>query len=123
MAFESSFLVALAALVVGVGFFKGNIEGQVGALYGEGVLRRAMAFQIFYIFINVRVIAAPLVSGTLGEEVGWHWGFGTAGVVMVVGLVIYRRARNGSPPTIGQSDTPQLQPAPRYRPLPGKRLV
>jgi len=89
MAFESSFLVALAARVVGVGFFKGNIEGQVGALYGEGDLRRAMAFQIFYIFINVSVIAAPLVSGTLGEEVGWHWGFGTAGVVMVVGLVIY----------------------------------
>jgi POT family proton-dependent oligopeptide transporter len=88
MAFESSFLVALAALVVGVGFFKGNIERQVGALYGEGDLRRAMAFQIFYIFINVSVIAAPLVSGTLGEEVGWHWGFGTAGVVMVVGLVI-----------------------------------
>ena len=107
MAFERSFLVALAARVVGVGFFK----GEVSALYGEGDLRRAMAFQIFYIFINVSVIAAPLVSGALGEEVGWHWGFGTAGVVMVVGLVIYRRARNGSPPTIGQSDTPQRQPA------------
>jgi proton-dependent oligopeptide transporter, POT family len=48
-----------------------------------------MAFQIFYIAINVSVIAAPLVSGTLGEEVGWHWGFGCAGVVMVAGLVIY----------------------------------
>jgi POT family proton-dependent oligopeptide transporter len=48
-----------------------------------------MAFQIFYIAINVSVIVAPLVSGTLGEKVGWHWGFGAAGVVMVLGLLIY----------------------------------
>jgi POT family proton-dependent oligopeptide transporter len=51
-----------------------------------------MAFQIFYIAINVSVIAAPLVSGTLGEKVGWHWGFGTAGIVMVAGLLIYLAA-------------------------------
>jgi POT family proton-dependent oligopeptide transporter len=48
-----------------------------------------MAFQIFYIFINVSVIAAPLISGTLGQKVGWHYGFGCAGVVMVLGLIIY----------------------------------
>ena len=48
-----------------------------------------MAFQIFYISINVSVIAAPLISGTLGEKVGWHYGFGCAGVVMVIGLFIY----------------------------------
>jgi POT family proton-dependent oligopeptide transporter len=89
MAFEGSFLFALLALVIGVGLFKGNIASQVGALYGPTDLRRAMAFQIFYIAINVSVIAAPLVSGTLGEKVGWHWGFGAAGVVMVVGLIIY----------------------------------
>ena len=89
MAFEGSFLVALLALVIGVGLFKGNIASQVGALYGPSDLRRAMAFQIFYIAISVSVIAAPLVSGTLGEKVGWHWGFGAAGVVMVVGLIIY----------------------------------
>src|SRR5437868_2257756 len=89
MAFEQTFLLALLALVLGVGCFKGNIASQVGSLYAQNDLRRAMAFQIFYIFINVSVIAAPLVSGTLGEKVGWHWGFGTAGVMMVVGLVIY----------------------------------
>ena len=44
-----------------------------------------MAFQIFYIFINVSVIVAPLISGTLGQKVGWHYGFGCAGVVMVLG--------------------------------------
>lgn len=89
MAFESSFLFALLALIVGVGLFKGNIASQVGELYKPEDLRRAMAFQIFYIAINVSVIAAPLVSGTLGERVGWHWGFGTAGVVMVIGLILY----------------------------------
>ena len=89
MAFEGAFLFALLALIVGVGLFKGNIASQVGELYKPDDLRRAMAFQIFYIAINVSVIAAPLISGTLGEKVGWHWGFGTAGVVMVLGLILY----------------------------------
>jgi len=89
MAIEPAFLLALLALLLGVGAFKGNIATQVGALYGPNDLRRAMAFQIFYIFINVSVIAAPLISGTLGQKVGWHYGFGCAGVVMVLGLIIY----------------------------------
>ncbi|KUR79727.1 peptide MFS transporter [Novosphingobium sp. FSW06-99] len=93
MAIESAFLFALIALVVGVGLFKGNIACQVGELYRPGDLRRAMAFQIFYVAINVSVIAAPLISGTLGEDLGWHWGFGCAGVVMVAGLLIYLAAK------------------------------
>ena len=59
MAFEPAFLLALFALLLGVGAFKGNIASQVGALYQANDLRRAMAFQIFYIAINVSVIAAP----------------------------------------------------------------
>jgi POT family proton-dependent oligopeptide transporter len=63
-----------------------------------------MAFQIFYIAINVSVIIAPLISGTLGEKVGWHYGFGTAGIVMVAGLLIYLKAGpwlpDGSRPTV-----------------------
>ena len=93
MAIESAFVFALLALVLGVGAFKGNIATQVGALYGPNDLRRAMAFQIFYIFINVSVIVAPLISGTLGQKVGWHYGFGCAGVVMVLGLCIYIAGR------------------------------
>lgn len=89
MAIEGAFLFALLALVVGVGLFKGNIASQVGELYRPNDLRRAMAFQIFYIAIQVSVIAAPLISGTLGEQVSWHYGFGCAGVVMVAGLVLY----------------------------------
>jgi POT family proton-dependent oligopeptide transporter len=97
MAFEPAFVFALIALLLGVGAFKGNIATQVGALYGPNDLRRAMAFQIFYIFINVSVIVAPLISGTLGQRVGWHYGFGCAGVVMVLGLMIYLSGRRYLP--------------------------
>ncbi len=97
MAIEPAFLIALLALLLGVGAFKGNIATQVGALYGPNDLRRAMAFQIFYIFINVSVIVGPLISGTLGQKVGWHYGFGCAGVVMVLGLIIYLSGRKYLP--------------------------
>lgn len=89
MAFETSFLFALLCLVLGSGMFKGNIASQVGSLYSASDLRRADAFQIFYLGINAGVIASPLVVGTLGEKVGWHWGFGAAGVGMLIALVIY----------------------------------
>src|SRR5436189_433999 len=104
MAIEGAFLFALLALIVGVGLFKGNIATQVGELYDEHDLRRAMAFQIFYIFINVSVIAAPLISGTLGQKVGWHYGFGCAGVVMVLGLAIYLSGQKWLPSDLGVAD-------------------
>ena len=97
MAVESAFVLALLSLLLGVGAFKGNIASQVGGLYGHNDLRRAMAFQIFYIFINVSVIAGPLISGTLGQKVGWHYGFGCAGVVMVLGVLIYLAGRRWLP--------------------------
>jgi proton-dependent oligopeptide transporter, POT family len=89
MAFETSFLFALLCLVIGSGLLKGNIASLVGSLYGPSDLRRADAFQIFYLAINAGVIASPLIVGTLGEKVGWHWGFGAAGVGMLIALVIY----------------------------------
>ena len=110
MAFEGAFLFALLSLIVGVGLFKGNIATQVGDLYDENDLRRAMAFQIFYIFINVSVIVAPLIAGTLGQNVGWHYGFGCAGVVMVLGLAIYLSGQRWLPEEIdaGRADTSKL---------------
>lgn len=89
MAFEASFLFALLCLVLGSGMFKGNIASQVGNLYRPEDLRRADAFQIFYLGINAGVIASPLIVGTLGETVGWHYGFGAAGVGMLIALAIY----------------------------------
>lgn len=106
MAFEGMFIFALMSLIVGVGLFKGNIASQVGALYKESDLRRAMAFQIFYISINVSVVAAPLISGTLGEKAGWHYGFGAAGVVMVIGLLLFLKGQkylpDNAPPKKGE---------------------
>ncbi|MDQ0466304.1 POT family proton-dependent oligopeptide transporter [Caulobacter ginsengisoli] len=97
MAFDQSFLLALACLMLGTGCFKGNIAGQVSSLYPDGDLRRADAFQIFYLGINAGVIAAPLIAGTLGEKVGWHYGFGVAGVGMLLALVIYLFGRRHLP--------------------------
>ncbi len=98
MAFDVSFLAALLCLLFGVGLFKGNLASQVGALYAPEDLRRADAFQIYYLFINGAVIAAPLIAGTLGEVYGWHYGFGVAGIGMVIGLVIYLAGRKWLPP-------------------------
>jgi POT family proton-dependent oligopeptide transporter len=106
MAFEGAFLFALISLIVGVGLFKGNIATQVGDLYAENDLRRAMAFQIFYIFINVSVIIAPLIAGTLGQNVGWHYGFGCAGVVMVLGLAIYLSGQRWLPEEVSAGAAP-----------------
>lgn len=98
MAFEVTFLFALACLILGCGMFKGNIASQVGALYRADDLRRADAFQIFYLGINAGVIASPLIVGTLGEVYGWHYGFGAAGVGMLIGLAIYVAGQKHLPP-------------------------
>jgi len=103
MAFESSFLVALLCLLTGVGCFKGNLASQVGALYEPGDLRRADAFQIYYLFINGAVIVAPLIAGTLGEVYGWHYGFGAAGIGMLISLGIYLSGRKWLPPETRQA--------------------
>ena len=89
MAFEQLFLFALGFLILGNGAFKPNISTQVGSLYPPGDRRRDRAFSIFYVGINLGAFLAPLVCGTLGEELGWHYGFAAAGVGMTLGLIIY----------------------------------
>jgi POT family proton-dependent oligopeptide transporter len=89
MAFEQLFLFALCILILGNGAFKPNISTQVGSLYPPGDPRRDRAFSIFYVGINLGAFLAPLVCGTLGEEVGWHYGFAAAGVGMTLSLIIY----------------------------------
>ena len=98
MAFDVSFLVALLCLMIGAGCFKGNLATQVGSLYKEGDNRRADAFQIYYIAISAGVIVSPFVTGTLGEKVAWHYGFGAAGVGMLIALVIYLNGLKFLPP-------------------------
>ena len=89
MAFEQLLFFALATLILGNGAFKPNISTQVGSLYPPGDPRRDRAYSIFYVGINLGAFLAPLICGTLGEEVGWHYGFGAAGVGMLIGLVTY----------------------------------
>ena len=86
MAFEPLFLIALHVLILGNGAFKPNMSAQVGGLYAPGDHRRDRAYSIFYVGINLGAFLAPLVCGTLGEDVGWHYGFGAAGVGMTIGL-------------------------------------
>src|SRR5437763_2155262 len=89
MAFEPLFLFALTTLIVGSGAFKPNISAQVGSLYAPGDQRRDRAYSIFYVGINLGAFLAPLVCGSLGEELGWHYGFTAAGVGMTIALLIY----------------------------------
>jgi proton-dependent oligopeptide transporter, POT family len=89
MAFEQLFLLALLVLIFGNGAFKPNITVQIGSLYTRGDPRRDRAYSIFYVGINLGALLAPLVCGTLGELVAWHYGFAAAGVGMVIGLMVY----------------------------------
>lgn len=86
---EFFFYAALGLLVVGNGFFKPNISAMVGSLYKENDPRRDGGFTIFYMGVNVGAMLSPLVCGWLGETYGWHYGFGAAGVGMLLGLVMF----------------------------------
>ncbi|HLL47155.1 MAG TPA: peptide MFS transporter, partial [Longimicrobiaceae bacterium] len=84
-----SFFMGLILIVLGTGLLKPNISAIVGDLYPEGGARRDAGFSIFYMGINIGAFAGQLITGYLGEQVGWHWGFGAAGVGMLFGLLVY----------------------------------
>ncbi len=86
---EQIFYLSLALIVSGVGFLKPNISTMVGALYEEGDPRRDSGFTIFYMGINIGAFSATLLCGYLGEQVGWAYGFGAAGIGMLFGLIIF----------------------------------
>src|SRR5678816_2603452 len=83
------FFLGLVLIVLGTGLLKPNISAIVGDLYPEGGARRDAGFSIFYMGINVGSLIGQMVTGYLGERVGWHWGFGAAGVGMLLGLIGY----------------------------------
>ncbi|MGI9090996.1 MAG: peptide MFS transporter [Gemmatimonadaceae bacterium] len=107
---HAAFFLGLVLIVMGTGLLKPNISAIVGDLYPEGGARRDAGFSIFYMGINVGALVAPLITGYLGERVGWHWGFGAAGVGMLIGLFTYRAraARTlgpiGAAPTAGPAE-------------------
>ena len=91
---EKTFYLGMVLVVLGTGLLKPNISAIVGELYPEGGARRDAGFSIFYMGINVGAFLGPLVCGFLGEQINWHYGFGVAGVGMVLGLIQYRLTRN-----------------------------
>jgi POT family proton-dependent oligopeptide transporter len=85
----SVFVLGLALIVIGTGHFKPCVSVMVGQLYPADDGRRDGAFTIFYMGINLGAFLSAFVCGTLGERVGWHWGFGAAAVGMLAGLALY----------------------------------
>ncbi len=87
----SMFYLGLLMIALGTGLLKPNISAIVGDLYRDQPgARRDAGFSLFYMGINLGGALAPLVSGTIGETLGYHWGFLTAGVAMLIGLIQYR---------------------------------
>ena len=85
-----TFYLGLCLIVCGTGLLKPNVSAIVGDLYPEGGARRDAGFSIFYSGINTGAFLGPFVCGFLGEHVNWHWGFGAAGVGMILGVIQYR---------------------------------
>ncbi len=84
-----AFYTGLSLIIAGVGMLKPNISTMVGGLYKPGDIRRDKGFTIFYIGINLGAFLSSLIVGYVGEVMGWHYGFGLAGIGMTLGLIQY----------------------------------
>ena len=100
-----AFFAGLGLIVVGTGLLKPNISAIVGDLYPEGGARRDAGFSIFYMGINTGALIAPLVTGFLGEKVGFHYGFGAAGVGMIIGVIVFSLRQNKTLGDLGMEPT------------------
>src|SRR5918993_998754 len=98
---KTPFFVGLVLIVLGTGLLKPNISAIVGDLYPEGGARRDAGFSIFYMGINIGAFFGQIVTGFLGETIGWHWGFGAAGVGMLIGLFWFAKAAGRTLGAIG----------------------
>ena len=89
MAFEPAFYLALSLLILGNGFFKPNISSFIATFYEKNDPRKDGAYTLFYMGINAGAFLTPLTCGVIGERIGWHYGFGLAGVGMILGLLVF----------------------------------
>jgi POT family proton-dependent oligopeptide transporter len=92
LAFEPmpAFYMGLALLIIGNGFFKPNISSIVGQLYADGSEKKDSGYTIFYQGINVGAFLGSILCGYLAETMGWHYGFGLAGIFMVIGMIQFQ---------------------------------
>ncbi|GAB3006433.1 peptide MFS transporter [Niabella terrae] len=84
-----SFFYGMAFIICGNGFFKPNISSLVGTLYTENDPRRDSGFSLFYMGINIGAALGGLLCGYVGQRINWHYGFGLAGIFMILGLVVF----------------------------------
>ena len=91
---EQTFFLGLIFVVLGTGLLKGNISTIVGQLYDGQDDRRDSGYTIFYMSINIGSTLGFLICSYLGEKIGWHWGFGAAGIGMTFGVIQYIKHRH-----------------------------
>jgi POT family proton-dependent oligopeptide transporter len=103
-----TFYLGLGLVVIGSGTLKPNMSTLVAELYPEGGARRDAGFTIFYMGINLGAFIGPLVCGGLAVGLGWHYGFGAAGVGMVLGLIQFKLSRQH----LGTAGTQRSNPNP-----------
>ena len=111
-----TFYLGLVLVVIGTGLLKPNISAIVGELYPEGGARRDAGFTIFYMGINIGAAISPLITSALGERLNWRYGFGAAGLGMVLGLIQFRLSARH----LGEAG---LQPGARRGATPRDRLI
>ena len=104
------FNLGLGILIIGNGFFKPNISTIVGDLYDNNDPRKDSAFNIFYMGINLGAILGPFIAGALGENVAWQWGYFSAGIGMIIGVIWLNQrektlGNKGMPPKADESRT------------------
>ncbi len=107
-----AFYTGLGFIILGVGLLKPNISTMVGGLYKQGDERRDKGFTIFYIGINVGAFLSSLIVGYVGEKVGWHYGFGLAGIGMLIGMLVFMWGQKylvGVGDYIGSDDNPDKE--------------
>ena len=107
-----AFYTGLGFIILGVGLLKPNISTMVGGLYKQGDERRDKGFTIFYIGINVGAFLAGIIVGGVGEKIGWHYGFGLAGIGMLFGMLVFiwgQKYLVGIGDFIGDDDNPNKE--------------
>lgn len=107
-----AFYTGLGLIIAGVGLLKPNISTMVGGLYKPGDERRDKGFTIFYIGINIGAFLSSLIVGYVGEFIGWHYGFGLAGIGMLLGMLVYmwgQKHLEGVGEFLGDSSNPDKE--------------
>jgi len=118
----TAFYLALSLIIMGVGFLKPNISTLVGQLYKQGDPRRDSGFTLYYYGINLGAFWAAVLCGYLGQNYGWSWGFGLAGIGMALGLLVFWLGK----PLLqgkGESPNPELIKKPLLGPINREGLI